>query len=259
MQARRNGFGTTLLMIVPMLAVPVMAIFGIPQFAPVVASPPGPADELDHPLYAETRVGHSAVTPGRAIEVSKRQPLDLFRPYSAAGSDASTSQEDGAITQTQWTDPLQSVAAQSQKQTLPAPRPRADTTVREASVRSARQLPQQVYDVFSNDFDQQRTAQTTATAAAAQQQLAVQSQSTEPKRLQLEFPQLTWRQAVDRLNTLGATTYRLTPGLHPQEFRFVCFVTSVDDMRITRRFEAESVDPLVAVEKVLAQVENWRQ
>jgi hypothetical protein len=30
-------------------------------------------------------------------------------------------------------------------------------------------------------------------------------------------------------------------------------------MRITRRFEAESVDPLVAVEKVLAQVENWRQ
>jgi hypothetical protein len=67
----------------------------------------------------------------------------------------------------------------------------------------------------------------------------------------------TWQQAVDRLNQLGIRTFRLTPDTGQTGYRFVCLVTSVDDPRISRRFEAESVNPLVAVGDVLAQVENW--
>lgn len=258
MQARRNGFGTTLLMLVPMLAVPVMAIFGIPQFAPVAASPTEPAEHFDHPLKAENRIGFSAAVPGRAIEVSKRQPLDLFRPYSTTEG---ATQDDGSNTSSaQWSDPLKSLNAKPSVRSLPAPSPRATANAREASVRSARQLPQQVYDVFADDFSGKNARASDPAGELPPAPTPNRSQpSAEPKRLQPEFPQLTWRQAVDRLNTLGASTYRLTPGMHPQEFRFVCFVTSVDDMRITRRFESESADPLVAVEKVLAQVEHWRR
>ena len=68
---------------------------------------------------------------------------------------------------------------------------------------------------------------------------------------------LTWQQAVDRLNQLGIRTFRLTPNSEQDGYRFVCLVTSVDDPRISRRFEAESVDPLIAVGDVLAQVEDW--
>ena len=68
---------------------------------------------------------------------------------------------------------------------------------------------------------------------------------------------LTWQQSVDRLNQLGIRTFRLTPDSGQNGYRFVCLVTSVDDPRISRRFEAESIDPLIAVGDVLAQVENW--
>ncbi len=259
MQARRNGFGTTLLMLVPMLAVPVMAIFGIPQFAPVSASPTEPVDHLEHPLRAENRIGFSAAAPGRTIEVSKRQPLDLFQPYASANN-AAQDDGDNTASSAQWSDPLKSLNAKPSVKSLPAPTPRATANAREASVRSARQLPQQVYDVFADDFGGQRATTTELAGGLPPAPTPSRVQpAAEQKRLQPEFPQLTWRQAVDRLNTLGASTYRLTPGMHPQEFRFVCFVTSVDDMRITRRFEAESADPLVAVEKVLAQVEQCRR
>jgi hypothetical protein len=70
---------------------------------------------------------------------------------------------------------------------------------------------------------------------------------------------LTWQQAVDRLTQLGIRTFRLTPDSGQIGYRFVCFVTSVDDPRISRRFEAESIDPLIAVGDVLAQVENWKR
>ncbi len=57
---------------------------------------------------------------------------------------------------------------------------------------------------------------------------------------------LTWQQAVDRLNEHGIRTFRLTPDSSQNGYRFVCLVTSIDDPRISRRFEAESIDPLVA-------------
>ena len=50
----------TLLMLIPMTAVPMMAIFGIPQFFPVSASPTaGPAQITDTSHLLELRVGHS--------------------------------------------------------------------------------------------------------------------------------------------------------------------------------------------------------
>jgi hypothetical protein len=81
--------------------------------------------------------------------------------------------------------------------------------------------------------------------------------SLSPRAAQVET--LTWQQAVDRLNQMGIRTFRLTQNSGQNGYRFVCLVTSVDDPRISRRFEAESTDPLVAVGEVLVQVENWNQ
>lgn len=257
MQPRRNGLVTTALMIVPMMAVPLMAIFGVPQFAAVVASPTDHDADFDFPMLKERRVGQSDAAPGRTVAVTTAPSIDLFRPYGAQQVTDGRAESNESIQQTPWVNPL----AGGLKE-LPAPQPnsqandRANSSMRNASVRSARQLPQQVYDVFSDNFDQRAAEGRVATNAASPRD--GQGKSA-PKNHQVEFPQFTWREAVDRLNELGASTYRLTPGMHPQEFRFVCFVTSVDDMRITRRFEAEAGDPLVAVEKVLAQVEQSRK
>ena len=70
---------------------------------------------------------------------------------------------------------------------------------------------------------------------------------------------MTWQQASQILNNLGVQSYSLSPGLNPGEFRFMCLVSSTDDPRISRRFESNSTDPLVAVEQVITQVKSWTQ
>lgn len=260
MQARRNGFVTLLLMMIPMLAVPVLAIFGIPQFAPVVASTTA-SSESDLHQFQEKRVGHSALEPDRTLDLATAEALDLFRPYDAQTATSRTPEE---LAQRQlvasWSDPLK--GADSRK-TSDAPPLEVTSTLRDAGVRSSRQMHQQVSDIFSDDFSRGPTKNGTQPAVAnrdsAMPEPANPAKPSLPdtRSLRPEVPQLSWRKAVERLNACGAGTYRLTPGLRHDDYRFVCLVTSADDSRITRRFEAESSDPLVAVEHVLAQVEGW--
>ena len=161
-----------------------------------------------------------------------------------------------------WSDPLKGADTGIPIDTAPT---RVTSALRDVGVRSSRQMHQQVSDIFSDDFS--RGAGSGAQPAAAKRAAASTRESAVPqtakpslpdaRSLRPEVPQLSWQKAVERLNSCGAGTYRLTPGLRQDEYRFVCLVNSADDVRITRRFEAESSDPLVAVEKVLAQVEHW--
>lgn len=81
-----------------------------------------------------------------------------------------------------------------------------------------------------------------------------------PDSRRIVAPQrLTWRSAIARLNELGISEYRLEPGQRSHEFLFSCRYTPVDSPRLTRLFMAEAVEPLRAVEKVIAQVEQWKQ
>jgi hypothetical protein len=68
---------------------------------------------------------------------------------------------------------------------------------------------------------------------------------------------LTWTQARRRLAELGIQQFHLEPGEGPDSFLFVCMFAPGDDPRVTRRFEAEAADPLAAVEDVLQQVDAW--
>jgi hypothetical protein len=69
----------------------------------------------------------------------------------------------------------------------------------------------------------------------------------------------TWREAVQQLNERGIRTFRLTPGMQPGTFQFSCLVSSVDDPRVSRWFDAESTEPLDAVARVLIKVEDWNR
>jgi hypothetical protein len=63
----------------------------------------------------------------------------------------------------------------------------------------------------------------------------------------------------DRLRHLGATSSRLeTWGPQGDRFRFQCRVATGDDPTEARHFEATDSQPLRAIEKVTAQVEDWR-
>ena len=70
--------------------------------------------------------------------------------------------------------------------------------------------------------------------------------------------QLTWDAAIRRLKSLGIQKYRLESVPGQDSFMFSCTVYPANNSRMTRRFEAEAEEPLLAVQKVLDQVDEWR-
>jgi hypothetical protein len=67
-----------------------------------------------------------------------------------------------------------------------------------------------------------------------------------------------WKRAVARLNALGIRDYQLQPGERDGEFNFSCRFAARGNPRVIHRFEAESADPLDAVNQVLRQLDDWR-
>lgn len=312
----------TLLMLIPMTAVPVMAIFGIPQFFPVSASPSARRHEsTDSGWMFERRVGQSDALLVQSVSTSQPSSVDLFEPYDggdqaqrmcSAGVVANASSSELARRGLSWRDPLAGstntrtevslrttsagtplgVSNRSSRPTLAASVHRrveemmpgnAPSFTGQAAVPSraaqSRAVPSRASH-FPASVDDSRDATTAAAvsevsnrsaepAAIPDDALADARNAGRYARLEgggrvtptaarsAQVETLTWQQAVDRLNQLGIRTFRLTPNTGQNGYRFVCLVTSVDDPRISRRFEAESIDPLIAVGDVLAQVENW--
>jgi hypothetical protein len=83
-----------------------------------------------------------------------------------------------------------------------------------------------------------------------------------PSRLEA-FPesmseQSGWQAAARRLKELGIRKYNLDSQIEEQTFTFHCSFASPDNPRIVTRFEADADNPLEAVQKVLAEIDDWR-
>jgi len=307
----------TLLMLIPMTAVPVMAVFGIPQFFPVSASPSARTHEsTDYGRMFERRVGQSDALLVRSVSTSHPSSVDLFEPYdnvrsqrsSAGGVVANASSSELARRRLLWRDPLAGSAntrtevslrttstgmspggeARSEKPSATISRSRRGEETASGNAPSftgqaaipPRAAPSRTSQASTPDNatgnatgnassaggHSNRPAKAAVTSevsladggnAGRYSRLASDGRAAASAARSAGVETLTWQQAVDRLNQLGIRTFRLTPDAGQNGYRFVCLVTSVDDPRISRRFEAESIDPLIAVGDVLAQVENW--
>ena len=326
---------TTLLLLMPLLIIPLLAVFGIPEFAPVSASPSADFEVL--PSLA------SSVDAGVGLS-SRYTPEDLFASFASGGT--LQSNQSATDMQDEWTDPFQMTEADSDSPgnsnwdrldilgvtDSDADRIRflADENGGEAISRERN--PRDVFGVDSQsgadggsrfapasarnagrsnrtdadraangflslvDFERARrravsgkssvpvgridspaNASVRSPSAETDQPIppaAVQPQSGESIRpferassqrvpgrnAPASAPSgepLTWGVAVKRLNGLGIRHFQLEPGERAAEFHFSCFFTPPDNPKITHRFEAEAADPLIAVGKVLAQVERW--
>lgn len=300
----------TMLMLIPMTAVPVMALFGIPQFFPVSASPfAGHGDTAVPGRVLERRVGQSDALQIRDVSTELAASFDLFEPYDArsrtersdtADMVATAAANEFARRRLAWTDPLGGRRNASSAEWRgpveisarrdpghPAPaatRRRSPNTVENSRAGSAfngqaavppgnsAALNESTPDAISGGYVTadggtiaNPEASTSFDSALAEfsgttdrySKVAADTRSHTRNARHFQRESISWSQAVDRLNELGIRTFRLTPDPGQTGYRFVCLVTSVDDPRISRRFEAESADPLVAVGRVLAQVENW--
>lgn len=67
---------------------------------------------------------------------------------------------------------------------------------------------------------------------------------------------LTWPAARDHLNRLGIRKFRFE-SIGTDRFYFTCAVPSPTNNKVTRRFEAEAVEPMLAIELVFEQIDEW--
>jgi hypothetical protein len=298
MRSSIHGTFATFLLLIPVGIIPTLAIFGIPQFAPVVASPLSDGNENEYDsseansgnrpaegLYQDLDSFHStnedvvhvtdpmkesAAIPNRSVprenrtrnrEANERTVISNSRLPSWAKDLPS---KDSRQTTTALRDAVPFEGASSRRDVLP----QGESSPRVSdSFASSRNME-------SNSDEFQRTEQTNdhhirPLANDVEERVALpsqrrsrgtpQEQGVAPSRENSGSEPLTWQGAVQRLNELEIRNFRLEPGREVNQFVFICSYSSSDSPRVLYRFEAEADEPLKAVEKVLLQVDEWQR
>lgn len=257
MRSRTGSSMSTLMFMVPLLGVPLMAMFGVPQFVPVIASsvndvttrPAGtrPKPDVGESASATTIVAEAALG-GSGSRGDQRLP-DIFRPAERPRRDSRQ------ILDAESSGPETKFVETSLK---------AETWLTQSSSQEpAAAANQRLSDLFGNSVaianpiePQNRTRSTTARPPGEPVAMRATANVFEANS-ERSNKGLTWREAVRRLNELGIQEFRLEPGSQPGEFYFACEFTPHRDARVTRRFEAEATEPLLAVQAVLRQIDEW--
>lgn len=249
MRSTAQGSFAAMLLLIPILAVPMLAIFGVPDFTPVVESP------LGNPNDATGPTGSDAPPFAQAVQVPETEfaPMPPASPanvaaWPAAQSDPRSDQEQLARLQAVRHAGFQTPAAEQRPiVTASTAAPSVASPFSPAEERSeAQSFPNPV----ALASIQSQPTRVTAPPAA------MNPGFTAPAPTANGAP-LTWRAAVQRLNQMEIRNFRLEPGRTPEQFVFICSYTPRDNPRVSYRFEAEADEPLKAVEKVLAQIDSW--
>jgi|GEM_PF-1536481 hypothetical protein len=294
---RSNGLATILLMI-PVLAIPALAIFGIPQF--------GPIQDL---TFGEFRENARESRSGRS---TKRSQDDAFSEFEGFNTEADSGNDEPASKQTDsfasdnpsrnrgtrsrreapvtaWDDESeldQLNQPKRQKSSIPAqnqfddddstngtPAPKKTAIIDRASRRSKRlPKPSRFDDAVSPastesiDGSDQKVVQADFDDEGNQDKPKVGTKGKRPRSSEARPAKsrdstdgpMTWKAAVDRLTELDIRNFRIEPGRDADQFVFICY-SPVDAQGVSIRFEAEADEPLKALEKVLEQIVERRQ
>jgi len=290
MRSSIHGTFATLLLLIPVGAIPALAIFGIPQFAPVVASPlhegregvrerrvgdsaRAPADELFHddtdfPTRGEDapsapgRLGDSVPVPNRNAKRSPShdQVAELPGRLPSWADDSAVDDRRPSIPQRSPSD-FDRFAGRNDV----APRNDSGSSrfASPSSGRNEEPAPRRSQANERDGGDIRLVGGKTidpGTTQGYQRQREMPFERVVPSpREEAGREPLTWQGAVRRLNELEIRSFRLEPGRQSNQFVFICSYTPSDAPRVSYRFEAESDEPLKAVEKVLAQIDEWQQ
>ena len=294
---KSNGVATILLMI-PVLTVPALAIFGIPQFAPVVASPLEEGGSRDR----ESRVGNSARLSHDELfdDVSPIDSDDAIAGAASSIRDRNLSnklpsntriRQTDAVPAATWGDDLESVPENPKSKRLMSSRSKpgeqgnivsgdpsnsvagspAQIPIEklryERNTQSSRKKSEAVRQPPSRESNHliQQVGYTDNPSDAESQSDSMSADRPKstprrnPKANETSGEDLTWNSAVEQLNELEIRNFRLEPGPRMGLFVFICSYTPLDAPSISYRFEAEADQPLKAVQKVLEQIVEWRQ
>lgn len=232
--AKLGSLLTTFVMAIPLAAVPFMAVYGVPELrviAEKLAQAKSAGDETD----------------ADDVQLADAGFADASDPFENAPSW-------GSETQTPPQQPLNNTTMLSRQQQFgqPVQQAGAQKNGHRNSVTPVGFESQN--SMASNQFGQNQN--TNAAPGFGQAMTRTDGTQANFQATASSGNQLTWQAATAQLNNLGIRNFRLEPGRNANEFLFVCFYSPENNPRMTMRFEAESTEPLKAVELVLGQVQR---
>lgn len=239
-----NSAVTTLFVLVLLLVVPIVAVVGIPEFVPVVASSSQSLEGTERELELDEGVGESAIP----------YSSDLFAGFDAAAPPGRLAA----------TFDVANVQARSNRDRGPVAVNNGsldgwDVDERGRVIRSRRSGPEET-NAFASADDVLGESVSIDAQPRGQRLFEPYESSPSPhdRRPESSREPLTWTSAVERLNALGIREYSLDPGLGGRDFHFACDYAVDGNPNHARRFEADATEPLQAVERVFAQIDDWR-
>lgn len=237
MAAKIGSFLATLLLSIPLAAVGLMAVFGVPQVVPAGNDPRdslnrGPARRS---LW-ESITGDNFSQPDRNQEQVGWDDAPRFASNAAAPFDSRQPVAPAGHSLIQNPPPANSAPLAAQPPhylSIPEAPPRNPPagagggnfgmTPREAALADARLAPVENIAPVGNQ------------------------------------PQLNWQQAQLQLTQLGIDDFHVTRGASPGSFLVACAYAPPESPQVVHRFEAEASDPLVAANRVLGQIQRWME
>jgi hypothetical protein len=286
MRSPLSGPIATLFMFVPLVAIPLLAVFGIPQFSSL--SPPAQVEELkfasdkekpapkvsqpDGELAGGVQVTESGASAQPAVGTPSR-PANDTDPFAEF---ARAPEGDAAQPQQQESRPAKSVAdgrtvAQGQRPqrwptdetgTSPPKDPAAagDPGFNEGKTASNDRDPALAEASNPGPTAEKRSKAGTRLTAAfdAHDRSPERDRGLSNTANDLSDEAKGWKTAIARLNALGIRDYQLQPGEREGEILFSCRFVSRHNPRVMQRFEAEAGEPLQAVQRVLQQIDEWK-
>lgn len=286
MRSKSNDFFSTLLVLIPLVAVPMLAIFGIPELAPVKKSSLNENDLFNgegsssRSQFEEISFDASSheIELGGEGNPGGRTRANQNRDAQGSPFAKMASSRNGSINSEEWLPPagalegweLDQAPAQLEPDQKMVELSAADqkpargfekNSIEQAGFEGGQFSPN-TGNSFGQEIQQVENSANPFDKTAPVRQAAVKEVDSEFRlraETMLRRDPATWSAAVQKLNELGIRDYRLEPGVRPNEFLFSCSYSPPHNPRISRRFEAEALDPLKAVIKVLQQVDEWNQ
>lgn len=224
--ANAAGAFSSVLMSLPLIAVPCLAVFGLPSIGPATAG--ADAEDPVVELAIENDLGTASSSLGTPTDAAAFSPI--------VDADRSSSTSDATPFQSALSDQSEFARTSGHREAA------ANTAIGLSESTHAHQENSPPAGANSGSF-----------AGIARNTEAAVRESIRPSQHD-EAPVDSWEQVLARLNELGIRGFHLTNSDVPGMFYFSCNMAE-DGRNVTRRFEAEAATPVAAAEDVLGQIQ----
>lgn len=256
----------TFLFSIPITAVGFIAIFGVPEIAQLNASPseevvirdPYAQDPWGRPDNAHQNQFNNQVNSQQGG--AAHQPNNQYgsAPQFQGASDSAPTWGQPASHQSQplqQSQPDQSRNPFGHRLTNNPPAADMNRHATNTAVHLGESAPTH-FAMNASPSESPANTSLASNSANTSNPFAFEPSANRPNTTETSAQMLTWAQASLRLSELGIK-YHLERGDREGMFLFVCLYRPQENPQVTHRFEAEGNDPLVAVNLVINQVEEW--